>query len=192
MSKLEKGQQYDFKTTEIAKFLGLTANVIPMAPSPKQIDHLVDGYFGWLGTNALKYVDVLFKQVLIAGGKKFPEKPTMQLSDLFIVGNFAKELPSSSSSFVTKFYEQSKEMEQAYNSHKAMLKEGRIEEAKKYKEEHKDELAGYSKYSRIKLRMTELNNKIRKIENDMFMSSQEKRARIDTIRKQEHNLTRSL
>jgi hypothetical protein len=74
LARMSPEMQFDDKTSGLAKTLGEAMGV-----SPKQVDHLVNGYFATLGISLLRLPDFAL------GGAAVPQ-PTARVSDYQILG----------------------------------------------------------------------------------------------------------
>lgn len=180
MERLQKSQRYDSKTSEVAKFLGLAGDYTGL--SPVQVDQVMKGYLGWLGTMVNTMVDYGVRPV--SGGT---ERPSMALRDVFLAGNFVETLPSGSSRYVTQFYQQAKEIEEAYATYKDMVKKGDVQDAAEFMEENRDKIGQYHQVNKVRADMSDINQRIRKIETSR-LSGSDKREMIDNLRRR-YNLT---
>ena len=193
MQRLRPEDRYTDRTSYAARFLGNVGLPSPMSlsrgqyesMSPMQIDYLIRGYFGWLGTAVTTTVDVAMRPMMGGG-----ERPDMRLKDMFFVGNFAETLPAGSSRYLDQVYEQSKEIEQAYNSHRAALKRGDKEEAKKIYAEEMDKIKAHKKMSRYNERISEISGKIKRVESSQSLSGETKRKMIDELTRKRNEVAK--
>ena len=116
----------------------------------------------------------------------------MQLRDVFLAGNFVESLPTNSSRYVTQMYEQSREIEQAYASHRDALKRGDKERAAEIFEEEKDKISKHSLVTKNAKTLTDLNSRAKQIESDKVMSAERKRMELDLISQKRNKLALSL
>jgi len=180
MEHLQKSERYTGTTSEAARLLGKNGLV-----SPVQIDHLVKSYAGWLGTAALTIGDLTAKGIMDR-----PAEADRRLKEMFFVGNFAEELPSASSRYLTQFYKQSREITEAHATFK-LLNETDPERAERYAEEKQNELGLYKAANRIQRQLAKLNAQTRAIENSRDMTGAEKREAIDAITEAKNQLAAS-
>lgn len=182
--RLRPQDRYNERTSEVARLLGSWGLPDPVrlakgeyqGLSPKQIDFLLRGYFGWLATVSTTTTDMLSRPLLDRG-----ERPAMRLRDTFLAGNFVESLPTGSSRYVTTMYEQAKEVEQAWASHQAAIKSGDIELARSIQEEEGPKLRNRFAVANAKQQIAELGQQAKKIEGNRAMSAEAKRARLDEI-----------
>jgi len=173
-----KSDRMTNRTSEFAKLIGAAGDTTGI--SPVQVDHLIRGYFGWLGTAATVITDIASRPVLDR-----PEAADMRLRDMFLAGNFVETLPRGSSRYVTEFYDQAKELQQSWNSVRDSIKRG----------DKAPEDAGviHSKAqqaSRAQKLMGVMTNRIRAVENDKIMSGAEKRTQIDLLTERRNQLAK--
>jgi hypothetical protein len=173
MEQRPKSERAASSTSELAKGLGPVTGLFNV--SPVQLDHLIRGWFGWIGASALVASDAVARPMLDRA-----ERPSKKLDDLFLVGNFAKELPASQSRYVTQFYDQAEEIRQAYNSYRDKLKigdkEGAVEQLTK-----NPQIKLQSIVSGVEHQMSEINAAVRKIEASRTLDADAKRTRISLL-----------
>lgn len=181
MENRRKEDRFTARTSEAAKLIG-QAGIL----SPVQIDHLIRGYFGWIGTASTTAVD----QIVRLGDDV--ERPSMKLRDVFLIGSFVETLPTNSSRYVTQMYEQSKAIEEAYNSWRHYLKIGDIEQAKEVFETEKDKINHYRQFQAVKRAESSINAAAQRIEQDKKKSGDQKRDELDRLSVQKDKAARSL
>jgi len=182
--RLRPQDRYNERTSEVARLLGSWGLPDPVrlakgeyaGLSPKQIDFLLRGYFGWLATVSNTATDAIAKPLLGRG-----ERPEPKLRDAFLAGNFVESLPSGSSRYVTAMYEQARDVEQAWASYQAAIKSGDIEKAREIQQEEAPKLRSRMAVENAKSQIADLNARAKRIESDKFMSAQAKRAKLDEI-----------
>lgn len=185
--RLRPQDRYNERTSEVARLLGSWGLPDPVrlakgeysGLSPKQVDFLLRGYFGWLATVSTTATDTIARPMLDRG-----ERPSMRLRDTFLAGNFIEELPTGSSRYVTTMYEQAKGVEQAWASHQAAIKSGDIELARSIQEEEGPKLRNRMAINAAKQQMAELGQRAKKIEGDRLMTGEIKRERLTQIEQQ--------
>jgi hypothetical protein len=192
MERLKPEDRYKQSTSGVARVLSQLGLPNPtqlamgeyQQMSPVQIDHLIRAYFSWVGTSATTVLDYgIFRPM------EKTERPAMQLQDVFLAGNFVKDLPSGSSRYVTQMYEQAKEIEQAYNSYHAALKTGDTERAASLMESEGEKIRQYHEIERIKRAESKLSERARIIERSA-MSPEAKRDALTMIANQRDLLAR--
>lgn len=185
--RLRPQDRYNERTSEVARLLGSWGLPDPVrlakgeysGLSPKQVDFLLRGYFGWPATVSTTATDTIARPMLDRG-----ERPSMRLRDTFLAGNFVEELPTGSSRYVTTMYEQAKGVEQAWASHQAAIKSGDIELARSIQEEEGPKLRNRMAINAAKQQMAELGQRAKKIEGDRLMTGEIKRERLTQIEQQ--------
>lgn len=182
--RLRPQDRYNERTSEVARLLGSWGLPDPVrlakgeysGLSPKQVDFLLRGYFGWLATVSTSATDAIARPMLDRG-----ERPAMRLRDTFVAGNFVEELPTGSSRYVTTMYEQAKDVEQAWASYQAAIKSGDVELARSIQEEEGAKLRNRMAINAAKEQMAELGQRAKKIDGDRLLSAEAKRERLNEI-----------
>jgi hypothetical protein len=174
---LQPQDRHDERTSELARFLGQLGLPEPLALtkgeyndlSPKQWDYLLRGYFSWIGASIASLTDYAIRPVMDRG-----ERP-----DSKIRGGFVEPLPSGGSRYVSVFYDQAREAQEAFASYHAALKEGDTDRVAQLVGEGK--VQNHVQAGRVRQRLDELNALAKRIEGNRLMSGEVKRAKLDEI-----------
>lgn len=152
--------------------------------SPVQVDHLVQGYFSWLGTFIVQAADILARPVT--------DQPSVATPDYMklATGGLIRGLPEEQSRYVSQMYTQAREIEQAYGTYRALLKQGDVDGAKEFSAEHQEVMRKIHQAERSKKTAADYNERIRVLERDPSMSADEKRWRINNIKALKEKLAR--
>jgi hypothetical protein len=181
---LDKPEQYAFNTSELAKLMGQTGVVSPIAA-----DHILRSYFGYTGGLFLMGTDAAIN----AGSDV--QKPTMPTQD------FIASIPGMSP-FVTRefgakqkneFYELREKVNKAVNTYNRISENDR-ERAKEYQDENKELLRVKSQVNRINKLLTDIRTQERKIRNmpESRMTAEQKEERVRQLRMQEQRILKNL
>jgi len=169
--------QYDEKTSELAKMLGKTGFV-----SPKDVDHLVKGFFGYVGGGVLTATDMAMRAGL--------DTPYM---DKGVLGKGIRDIPGMTSLWakdydsqdVDTYFKMRTEIDKAHETYNALKKLGKREEAAEYKKEHKLELLSgpHTQLNKMVSKIDDINEKIRKLAEipNARMSPEDKRVKRDHL-----------
>lgn len=193
MERLRPQDRYTERTSEVAKLLGQLGLPDPAQLamgrykelSPVQMDALLRGYFGWVGTSVATALDYGIRPLLDGG-----ERPDMRLRDVFLAGNFVESLPAGSSRYVTQLYEQSREVEQAYASYREALKRGDPAQAREILEAEREKIARRETVNRVRGELSDIATQMRRVQNSPTMPGEEKRRRLDELERQRDRLAR--
>jgi hypothetical protein len=195
MEKLRKQDRSTEHTSQIAKALGQLGLPDPTqlamgqwnTLSPVQIDSLLRGYFGWLGSSTTTALDYGIRPMMDRG-----QRPDMKLRDVFLAGNFVETLPTNSSRYVTQMYEQAAQIEQAYGSYRDALKRGDVAGAQQIKADEKDKIEKYHRIEAVKRGEAQITAQIKMIEASKTMPGDEKRVKIDGLNRAKDALAKVL
>ena len=176
MERLRPQYRFTDRTSMTARAASTAANAVTGlvgadGPSPVQIDHMLRGYFGWLGTFIVGTADVIARP---ATGQ--PSRPAPDVWRT-ATGNMVSDLRDAPSRYVSQMYEQARVIEEAYGTWRALLKSGESEEAAEFFDENRDTILKRRLVERQKSSLTEMNQRIRAIERGN-MTADEKRAAI--------------
>jgi len=194
MSRLQPEDRYKQTTSGIARVLSQLGLPNPTAlamgkydqMSPVQIDYLIRSYFSWIGTSATTMLDYgIFRPL------ETTTRPSMQMQDIFLAGNFVKDLPAGSSRYVTQMYDQAKEIEQAFASYREAVKSGNKERAAEIMATEGDKLGKYRLVETIKRMESKWSARARAIERSN-LSSEAKREALNRIELERDALARRM
>ncbi|MFZ7320459.1 LPD5 domain-containing protein [Comamonas jiangduensis] len=192
--RLRPEDRYNERTSEVARFLGQVGLPDPArlmkgeyaGLSPKQIDHLLRGYFSWMATASTVASDMLLRNTVVDRG----ESPALRLKDVFLVGNFAEGLPSGSSRYVSAMYEQSKPVEQAYAAYRDALASGDHAKASEIMGSSGELIRSRGAVNTATKLLAQLNSQAKRVQADTNMSSDEKRERLTRIEQRRHEIAK--
>lgn len=183
MENLSKSERIGANTSATAQAVGKVTSLVGV--SPAQVDFLVNGYFSWLGTHSVMTVDFAMRPLM-----GLPEKPTRRWpDDYFVLGDFAKGLPSSQSKYMTNFYEQSKKVQEAMADIRYYQSMGNMEKALELRHENADEIRMAGMYSAASQRIGEINKRI-KLTQARNIDPDLKREQIDRLSQQRNRLAK--
>lgn len=163
MEKLKADYRFDQRTSMAARAASTGLNAVTglvgkESLSPVQIDHLVRGYFGWLGSFVVGAGDVLTRDIT---GQ--PDKPAPDYWKT-ATGGMVAQTEGASSRYVSQMYRQAKEIEQAYGTWRQLVREGKVQEAQAFREDNAAELARYHRMEQVKRIESALNLQVKRIE----------------------------
>ena len=148
--------------------------------SPQRLEHMVRGYFGWVGIQALNVSDYLLRDVI--GMPSGAHQDLTRPSNLFVVGDFVKDPEAISSKYLTRFYDQQNKIDRIYASVNMARRTGDSERAAALAAS--PQLANRPLYQHADTQITKINRTIRTITAHPTMTAAEKNARIDALNRQ--------
>ena len=168
--------QYTSETAILASQLLENIPLDTVKLSPYQLEHIILGYFGWMGQAVLGVADMVTSST-----GDFPERPARELSDHPMARRIFKSSPLRNTKSGTVFYERLKELEQAVQDMNLARKYGQMDTYHEIYEDKKN-LLKFQSFLKKKGRMTnDLNARIKKISFDMKMGAAEKATRLDRL-----------
>jgi hypothetical protein len=126
----EPGYRYRDNTTALAREVGELTGF-----SPIKMEYLIRGYTGSMGMAALAALSAPF-------GSSGPEAATKRLSDLPVVGTLFQ--PKDASGIIDATYERVNKIQQVQQTYKALLNDGRQDDAKAYAERNINDMMATS------------------------------------------------
>ena len=182
MQRLKPEYRFSSYNSMAARGLSTAGNAVTGAVnmeflSPVQIDHIVRGYFGWLGTFVVGGTDMMVRPLT--------DERTRPASDMWKVasGNMAYSLPSDQSRYVSQMYDQAKVLEQAYATWRQLQKDRKPEEAREFLEANREKLIRYKQVAGVKRNQAKFNEMIRMVQRSSSMDADAKARRISDIRR---------
>ncbi|CUJ68357.1 LPD5 domain-containing protein [Achromobacter xylosoxidans] len=169
--RLPAGDRFTASTSAGAVALGKALGL-----SPQRLEHLVRGYFGWLGTQALNVSDHLARP--LSGLPENPRRDLSRLDNWFVVGDFVKESDPRSSKHIQRFYDEQREVNQVYAAFSQARELGDLERARELAGDDQMRLRALFKAADSQLR--DVNLKIKALER-ASIPADEKRAQLDLL-----------
>lgn len=146
--------------------------------SPQKVEHLMRGYFGWLGTQALSVGDLVGRTVM-----DMPESPRRdlgQVNNWMIVGDFLKSSGTTPSKYAERFYEVQREINTLYATANNARRTGDID---RYMElMGRPEMAARPRIAAANRQITELNQLMRQVTADRNLDPAEKNRQLQALR----------
>jgi hypothetical protein len=179
MQNLSPFQRRKAWTSETAIALSAGFTTIPWEKvqlSPVQVEHLVKGYFGWVGATALSVADMFTRPI---GG--FAKPPSLRIEDIPGIGPFVRGTPSRQTKYASIFYEGLKEMNETYNDIRNFRMLGETDKALKLARKSKDKLRFRKLANKLQKNISAITKRIRLTKLDKTMSPRHKRVKIDNL-----------
>lgn len=181
-------------TTDGAKYasaaLGATLGKISkdLVASPVQVDFLIQGYFGWLGSIGAATVDIISKEA------KGVEAPYKHWHEYQPIRRFYKDdtIPKSYTRYSTEFYNHLREVNMLYADINHLRKVGEMESAAEAIKENGSKLRYRQLLNRTQRTMSKLNTQIKLIRMNKGLPGAEKRRRIEVLTLQRNALTKKV
>lgn len=156
------------------------------ALSPVQIDHLIRGYFGWLGTFVVSASDIVARPAA--------SQPDQAAPDYWkrATGAMVSDLRDAPSRYVSQMYSQAKEIEEAYATWRELVKTGKADDAAEFRADNAEVIGSRHSVERAKRRMAILNSEVKRIGRDEVMDATQKRDALRQIQRQQSVLAQRL
>ena len=193
MQNLSPEERRNAYTSEFSTLLSQSVHsVIPwdaVTYSPVQIQYLVNGFGGWIGSTVLSGADAITR---VAQGKS--ALPTgFQITRAPIVKRFVDDPERRiGSKFNTQFYYMQREMGRVFNDMRELRELGEIERAQTIQEKKKLMLQYRKGFNRVQRRASEINNEIARIRSDPNMDTDLKDMRINRLTQMRNAMLRAV
>ena len=178
MERLSKAERIADRTSPLAIALSKVSNVfLPEATevSPVQVDYAIKGYLGWLGgtiSSTSHYAVMPFSK------SAYPDANWTETMSM----GFIKTLPATQSKYVTAFYENNKDISQAYADMRHFAQLGQADKVQEILEEKGDKIAMAKFYDNASKDMSKMRQAIQAIRNDENMTGAQKKEEIDRMK----------
>ena len=178
MERLSKAERASDNTSPLAIALsGIQRFVSPksMEMSPVQVDYAIKSYFGWLGGTVAA---TSHYAVMPFSKGAYPDHNWTETMSM----GFIKSLPATQSKYVTAFYENNKQISQAYADMRHYAELGDQAKVQEILEEKGDLIGLQQSYDRGAKDMAKIRQAITAIRNDETMSGEQKKEEIDRLK----------
>lgn len=178
MERLSKEQRIADRTSPLAIGLSQVANVfLPESTelSPVQADYAIKGYLGWLGGT----ISATSHYAVMPFSKS--AYPDANWTETMSMG-FIKSLPATQSKYVTAFYENNKEISQAYADMRHFAQLGQADKVQEILKEKGDKIAMAKFYDNASKDMAKMRQAIQAIRGDENMTGAQKKEEIDRMK----------
>ena len=159
-------------------------------PSPVQIDHLVNGYLGWVGNTASAVADGIYNSLWGEG-----EKMDARFRDIRVAGEIVKrttpDLVLRATKASTGFYELLGSAQQMARTVKKLREKGDVLEAKEVMTKNRRLIAARTFGDRVSKQLTMINKRMRNIKQSKTMSGEDKRKRVDELQLRKNQLQKT-
>ena len=166
--------RFDERTSAAGKLLGQVTGPT-LGISPKQLDHLVQGYTGTLGGY------VLGMSNLVAGAFDDAARPSARASDLPVVKVLYQGDDVRSTKYQSEFYDMMREADQLHRTIKAYREEGRVDAAAQLLESSRDKLRHRAALGMARQQLGAVRKQMDAVYRDTSMSGEAKRAKLDQL-----------
>lgn len=200
MQKMQPQDRYNVNTSMLARALGslpfpepqkLIVNSTFERLSPVQWDALLKGYFGGMGQFIIDLSDAAARPLT---GQPSSGKPTFSFDNALqtVSMGFVKPLEGQQSRYMTDFYDQLTNIEQAHNSWRDAIKTGQPDKARQIMSENRQLISAYTMAESVKRSESTLNVMARRIQNSTSMDDDTKQARLQSIQEQRNQLAQRM
>lgn len=191
MDRLRPEEQYNAATTLLARGASSAGNVVARAAfgpqtkflSPVQIDYLVNGYTGWLGSQVVNLADQAIRgidqgQAALRGEKPMePVRPSYDLWNRYTGGMISTET-TPASRYVDMLYQQADGINRTFATYHDRIARGRIDDARDFYAANKDAMARHGLLQRTEQVESLANRQIKRIGEDPKMDAERKHLEI--------------
>ena len=154
--------------------------------SPKRVEHMVRGYFGWLGQQALNVSDLLARDAMDLPSN--PRRDVSKVDNMFGIGDFVKDTKGEYSKYVDRLYQLQDRVNRVYADLNHARKTGDVEGVADLRDAEELRLRPVVKGGAKEL--ATLRRRIKAVGNDRNLSAHEKRVKIDELRQRQNDIAR--
>ena len=168
LSKTERRRHYTSETATLA------SRAMGGALSPVQVEHVVEGYFGWLGAAALGVLDE-------GASMSLPERPARRIEDYPLVGRFVRGDPPRTTRYSALVYEHIQQVREVHNDIRHLRQIGDLGRARAKQTRYADQLAKRRLLERVSKRASLLNKQMTRVRWNPDLTADQKRKRLDEL-----------
>jgi len=188
LRKNDPSYQYDDRTSALGKLVGGVTSGLPeyAQVSPIKFDHFMKGWFSGVGTAILQTSNMA---EVAASDNPSKEHTFREMVRMFpsVPGLVPEEFKEQSKA---TYYDLREEVEGAHSTYNRLKKEGKLEDARKYKESNKNLLneSVHQKMNHLKTETDKIHATTRKILSNKNLSSEIKAERVRALEAKERRL----
>ncbi|CAK0760864.1 hypothetical protein CCP3SC15_260005 [Gammaproteobacteria bacterium] len=177
MERLSKQERAADTTSPLAIALGGMTTILGEKGelSPVQVDYAIKAYFGWLGSTAAvtsQYAVMPFRD------GEYPDAKWLDRASLGLI----KSLPSNQSRYATAFYENNRQISQAFADMRHYAESNQTDKVIEIMEEKGDKIALAKLYDQTSKKMAAVRKQIREVNANEGLSGSDKREEIDRLK----------
>lgn len=155
--------------------------------SPVQIEHLVQGYLGWMGATGLAGTDMLLTRP-VTGAAVPPER---RLTEYPVIKRFARTGPPRNTKQTTEFYEALEEVNRIYADIGQYRRLRDLEGARALQDANREKLRFRRFLGRRADNLSDINNRMTLIRLDADLPASAKRREMDRLQTEKNRMTRA-
>jgi hypothetical protein len=152
--------------------------------SPVQIQHLVRGYFGWVGATTLAGTDMLFRAATDS-----PAKPEKRWTELPVIKAFSQSGPAKNTQYATSFYENLTKLNMAYSDINQAREHHEFEKARELYAENRNILKYRQLYTKTQKQLSALRKQMTQIMINKDTDAETKQLQMDRLMEHKNRLT---
>lgn len=177
MERLSKQERAADTTSPLAIALGGMTTILGEKGelSPVQVDYAIKAYFGWLGSTAAvtsQYAVMPFRD------GDYPDAKWLDRASLGLI----KSLPSNQSRYATAFYENNRQISQAFADMRHYAESNQTDKVIEIMEERGDKIALAKLYDQTSKKMAAVRKQIREVQANESLTGSDKREEIDRLK----------
>lgn len=177
MERLSKQERAADTTSPLAIALGGMTTILGEKGelSPVQVDYAIKAYFGWLGSTAAvtsQYAVMPFRD------GEYPDAKWLDRASLGLV----KSLPSNQSRYATAFYENNRQISEAFADMRHYAESNQTDKVIEIMEEKGDKIALAKIYDQTSKKMAAVRKQIREVQASENLTGSDKREEIDRLK----------
>ena len=166
-------------TTQTA--IGLNKVLSPLLPekkelSPIQIDFLINGYLGWMGSTITQMIDLVARPMVGA-----PSKPSAEIQDYEVVGRFAREGQGRNVKQITQLYDRRDDLNRIFADIAHYKAEKDMEKYKAAFKAGKKDMRWRKVFNKAAIQLGKYSNEIKRISKRSDLTSEQKRDKANRI-----------
>jgi hypothetical protein len=177
LERLNPAEQHDPRTSPTMVELGRATGL-----SPKRLEHLVNGYFGTLGTYVLFAADMVTRNLA-----DYPDVPARRISDYPVLRSFFREGPARNTRQGSELYDMLNDVDKAYATVMELRRTGDLGRAREIVQEDRAKLGLHAVSSSVQDRLAAFDKRARLIQRSRTMTGEEKAEKLDALQQRRND-----
>jgi hypothetical protein len=183
MERLLPQERFNANTSAAAVGVGRALEV-----SPQKVEHLVRGYFGWLGTQALNVGDLMARPFMDMPAS--PKRDMSSVNNWLVAGDLFKDAGTAPSKYVERYYRVQREINAIYATASQARNLGNMDQYNELM--NRPEMAARPLIKNADRQITQINQRMRAVMASRDLSVEQKNKMLTELRLRREGVARQV
>lgn len=183
MERLLPQERFNANTSAAAVGVGRALEV-----SPQKVEHLVRGYFGWLGTQALNVGDLMARPFMDMPAS--PKRDMSSVNNWLVAGDLFKDAGTAPSKYVERYYRVQREINAIYATASQARNLGNMDQYNELM--NRPEMAARPLIKNADRQITQINQRMRAVMASQDLSVEQKNEMLTELRLRREGVARQV